>query len=60
MEVLFTTQNNIEQVATFLSSHATMYCYIRVNTNATGTADELILLGKQKKIEEEVLFCVKR
>ena len=24
--------------ATFLATHATMYCYIRVNTNATGTA----------------------
>ena len=31
-------QNNIEQGATFLATHATMYCYIRVNTNATGTA----------------------
>ena len=31
-------QNNIEQGATFLATAATMYCYIRVNTNATGTA----------------------
>jgi hypothetical protein len=31
-------QNNIEQSATFLATQATMYCYIRVNTNATGTA----------------------
>ena len=30
--------SNGDKGATFLATHATMYCYIRVNTNATGTA----------------------
>ena len=30
--------SNGDKSATFLATHATMYCYIRVNTNATGTA----------------------
>ena len=35
--VTYHSSNN-EIGATFLATHATMYCYIRVNTNATGTA----------------------
>ena len=39
MENVIYHQNNIEQGATFLATHQQqMYCYIRVNTNATGTA----------------------
>ena len=44
-------QNNIEQGATFLATHATMYCYIRVNTNATGTA--VMNSVSIRKVEED-------
>ena len=44
-------QNNIEQSATFLATAATMYCYIRVNTNATGTA--VMNSVSIRKVEED-------